>query len=105
MELKKENKDHCKVSFLHLSTEFYDRKFTAKLFDERNTFPFYINRMTDSECNIPSKVFYASTDSDILRFARTKADLINIVTSLNLLLIQMIKQGGKCVRIISYHFF
>ena len=57
--------------------------------------------MTDSESNITSKIFYASAGSDILRFARTTTDLINIATSVNLLLIEVKKQGGKCVRIIS----
>ena len=44
-EIKKENEDPCKASFLDLSIKFHDRKFTTKLFDKRDVFPFYINCM------------------------------------------------------------
>ena len=41
----KEDTDPFKASFLPLSIEVHDKKFTAKLFDERHTFLFHINRM------------------------------------------------------------
>ena len=33
LELKKENEDSCKTSFLNLSIEVHDKKFKTKLFD------------------------------------------------------------------------
>ena len=43
-------------------------------------FPFYINRMLYLDSNIPSKTFYASISSKILRIARKTTDMINFVT-------------------------
>ena len=61
------------ASFLDLSKD-HDIKFTIKLFDKRNVFPFYINRMLYLNCNMPSKILYVSVGSEILRIARTSAD-------------------------------
>ena len=51
--------------------------------------------------NIPSKILYALIDSKILHFARTTADLINMVTSVNFLMINLRRQGSECVCINS----
>ena len=53
------------------------------------------------DSNIPSKVFYASVGSEILRIARI--DLINMVTRDDLLLIRMKKQGSEVF--ISCHYW
>ena len=81
--------------------EVHDRKFTAKLFDQRNTLPIYINHMPYLDRNIPSKIFYASVGSEILNIVRITTDLVNMVTHVNLLLIWMKKKGNECTRIIS----
>ena len=39
--------------------------------------------------NIPSKIFYASISSEILRIARTTPDLTNMVRHINLSFIDM----------------
>ena len=81
--------------------EVHDRKFTAKLFDQRNTLPIYINHMPYLDRNIPSKIFYTSIGSEILNIVRITTDLVNMVTLVNRLLIQMKKKGNECTRIIS----
>ena len=43
--LKKKNECTCKTLFLDLQTEVRDRRFTNKLFDKRDAFPFNINKM------------------------------------------------------------
>ena len=101
LELKKENDDPSKALFLDLSIEAHDRKFSTKLFNKRDAFPFYINRMPYLDNNIPSKTFYTSISSEIVRMARTTSELINMVTHANILLICMKKQGNECTRIIS----
>lgn len=40
MELKKKNEDHCKVSFLNVSIEVLNRKFTTELLDNSDGFLF-----------------------------------------------------------------
>ena len=95
-----ENEGPCKASFLDLSVEVHDRKFTTNLFD-KDAFPFYINCMHCLGSNIPSKIFYAAVDSQIFSIARTTTDLINMVMHVNLLLILMKKQDSKGVSVIS----
>ena len=45
LELKKENEDTCVTSFLDLSIEVRDWKFTNELLDKRDVFLFFINGM------------------------------------------------------------
>ena len=85
-----ENTDQKK---LRIWTHFiHDIKLTTKSFDKRDYFLFYINAMHYLDGNMPSKIFFASVNSDILRIAKTKTDLINKVT--RILLIRMKKQGS-----------
>ena len=57
------------------------------------------------DSNIPSKIFYDSISSKILGIARKTADLINLVTHVNVLLISMKKQGSESTQIIlSFHY-
>ena len=66
LKLKKKNEDPCKVSFVDLSTEVCDKQYTTELFDKRDLFPFYINRMPYLDENIPAKIFYASVGPKFL---------------------------------------
>ena len=76
MELKKENKDSCKSSLLGISTEVHDRKPRTQLFDQRAKFPVHINHMSYLDSNVPSNIFHASIDSEILRITRTTTDVL-----------------------------
>ena len=58
LEIKKENKGPCKVSFLDFLIEVHHRKFKTKLFVYRTAFSFYINRMLYIHSNIPFKILY-----------------------------------------------
>ena len=89
LELKREDKDPCKVSFLDLPIEPHNIKFTTELFDKRNVFPFYINRMPYLDSNTPSEIHYAAIGSENLGIARTAAERINMVIRVNLLSIRM----------------
>ena len=60
LQLKKENEDSYKASFLDLSIEIHNRKLTTNLFVNRDAFPFYINSMPYLDSNMPSKTFYDS---------------------------------------------
>ena len=84
-----------------LSIEVCDRKFRAKLSGSRDSFSSYVNYMLCFDSSISSRLFYASIGSDILRIARTIADLINRATRVNLLLIRMEKLCSECIRLIS----
>ena len=72
---------NSKVSFLHISIEGYEMKFTSELFDKRD-FLFFPMLYFDSKK--PCKIFYASIASEILLFARATTDLINMLKCVNL---------------------
>ena len=60
LKLKKENEDPCKASFLDLSIDVHDEKFTTMLFAERVAFLIYNNRIPYLDSYIPSKLFIDS---------------------------------------------
>ena len=88
-KMKKDDEDPCKAPFLDFSIEVHDRKSITKLFNTRDAFPFYINHMPYLDSDIPSKLFYALVGSEILHIARITTGLINVITRVNILLIQM----------------
>jgi len=51
--------------------------------------------------NLPSKIFYASVGSEILRIVRTTTELDDIKIRVETLLIRMKKQGSEKKRIIT----
>ena len=63
--------------------------------------PFYINRMSYCDSNIPSKKFYGLIGSEVLRIARATTDLINMEASINLLLKRTKNQARECTSTIS----
>ena len=86
---------HILKSFLDLSIEVHNRKL-----DKKVVFPFFLNCIL-YDSNIPFQIFYASIGSEFLCFTRPLTDLINMVTHVNLLLIQMERQGTECTSITS----
>ena len=66
-----------------------------------DAFPYYISRIPYLDSNIPSKIFRASLNFEILRIVTTRTDLSNMVKCVNLLLIPIKNQGSICARIIS----
>ena len=53
------------------------KKFNTCLFDKKDAFPLSIVRMPYLCSNMPSKIFYASVGSEILRLARTNSNKNN----------------------------
>ena len=73
-------------------------KFSISLIKVKS-FP-YINVMPYLGTNMLSKVFYGSIGSEILRIAKTKTHLFNMVARVNLLLTRTKKQGSESTYII-----
>ena len=97
LELKKENEDPCKASFRKLSIKVHDRKLIAV--------PFYTNGMPYFDSNVLSETFYIWNLQSARKFyvspgQHAATDLINMLTSDNILLERMKKQGGELTRII-----
>lgn len=86
--LNKEKEDLQKASFLGLSIEVRDRKFTTKLFYKRDFFNFHISHMPIWIATHHLKYFMLQLiQLVILHIARAATNLIHMVTHVNRLLI------------------
>ena len=83
----------CGPSFLELSKEVYIRKFATKLFHKRYVFPFCVYRIPYLHSIISCKIIYSSIGSDVLRIGRTTTYMLNMATSVNILLIWIKKES------------
>ena len=101
LELKKENIGYTSGSFLDLMITIEDQKFTTKLYDKRDDFPFAIVRMPYVDSNIPSKIFYSSFGAEILRYARNTNEVKIFLDSCHILIARMLKQGGRVEKLLN----
>ena len=83
------------ATFLDLDITVENNIFRYKLFDKRDAFPFFIVRMPHLDSNIPSKIFYSSIYSEILRISRCTLFLEDMVPRIAELFIRMKNQGAK----------
>ena len=95
LDLKKENIDNSNASFLDLAIEIKDNKFSTKLYDKRDAFPFDIVRMPFRSSNIPSKIFFSSFGAEILRIAKATSSVDLFLHTSKNLVIRMTKQGAR----------
>jgi len=82
------------ATFLDLDITIKDGCFIYKLFDKRDTFPFFIVRMPHIDSNIPSTIFYGAIFSEILRITRCTLLFEDLVPKLSELCKRMITQGA-----------
>ena len=74
LELKKENEDsNLKASYLDLDISINGNVFEYELYDKRNAFQFPIVRFPYGDSNMPSKMFYATIGTEILRICRASS--------------------------------
>ena len=100
LELKLENTGTW-ATFLDLEITILDGKFSFKLYDKRNNFPFHIVRMPHFDSNIPEFTFYGSVFSEFLRIARCSMCLESFVSTAHNLLKRMVQQGGNENKILN----
>ena len=93
--LKRENTLNTSASFLDIQINIENNKFKFKHYDKRNDFPFSIVRMPFLNSNMPSKIFYASLGSEVLRLGRTTNDVHSLKSNIDTLLKRMRNQGAK----------
>ena len=86
-------------TFLDLDIEIHDHLFVFKLFDKRDEFPFNIVRMPNLLSNIPSKIFYNTIKSEMLRIARCTFKLTDFIPRARNLYNRMKNQGGDTYQI------
>ena len=97
LELKVEHQGNH-ATFLDLDISVNNDGFVYKLFDKRDTFPFFIVRMPYLSSNIPEFIFYGTIKSEVLRIAKNTLKYENFKTRVIYLLTRMKNQGGSLIR-------
>ena len=82
---------------MDLNITINNAKFDYKLYDKRDTFPFYIIQFPHLCSNIPRKIVFASIQTEILRICRDTAQFDYFIYSCDPFLNRMVKQGAKKV--------
>jgi hypothetical protein len=95
LELKKENAGTREASFLDLNINITNKQFSLKLYDKRDDFNFDIVRMPFLSNNMPSRIFYSSFTSELLRYARCTTEKKNFLSDCHNLIDRMMHQGAK----------
>jgi len=93
LDLKTEHSG-SQASFLNLDITIKEGKFIYKLYDKRDTFPFFIVRMPHIDSNIPYSIFYSALVGEILRIARSTLLLEDFLPGAKCLLSRMRTQGA-----------
>ena len=94
LELKKENDDDKRATFLDLDIEIRYSKFKTKLYDKRDNFNFNIIRMPYKSSNIAQKMFYSAMSAEILRICKATTSFKDFLESTKILITRIKKQGG-----------
>ena len=102
LELHKENEGTSNATFLDLNIKTDGVKVATSLYDKRNAFPFFIVRMTFLCSNIPSRMFYFSFGPEILCSARVFTTCESFLSSAEVLVRRVLRQGGKYLRLKNY---
>ena len=93
LQLKCEHKGQH-ATFLELDILTKDGIMVHKLFDKRDSFPFFIVRMPDFSGNIPRHVFYGSVSAELLRIARATLLYEDFLIKAKQLCVRMLNQGA-----------
>ena len=95
LQLGKENQNSSEASFLDLSIQIHNNKFSVGLYDKRDSFPFNIVRMPYKSSNLPSNIFYSAIGAETLRIAKASNNADSFFSAVQPLLTRMMKQGAN----------
>ena len=99
LELKKENEDsNLKASYLDLDISINGNLFEYELYDKRNAFQFPIVRFPFGDSNMPSKMFYATIGTEILRICRASSKYQTFINHCMPFIARMSNQFAKTDR-------
>ena len=93
LELKEEHSG-IHATFLNLDISISNRRFVYKLFDKRDSFPFFIVRMPHMDSNIPKSIFYSSLVGEFLRIGRSTLLFEDFLPKAKDLIKRMFNQGA-----------
>ena len=98
--LNKENDNtNMKASYLDLNISISDNRFEYELYDKRNAFTFPIVRFPFNSSNMPTKMFYATISTEILRICRASSKYQTFINHCKPFLLRMRKQNADLNRV------
>jgi hypothetical protein len=109
--LNKENEEsNLSASYLDLNISIRENQFHYELYDKRDAFLFPIVRFPFASSNMPSKMFYATISTEILRISRASSNYSTFRKHCSPFIARMRKQGandkrmkGSINRLLSRH--
>ena len=99
LELKKENDNKDRASFLDFQLTIINNNITTQLFDKRDSYNFKIVRLPYKSSNLPSKMFFSTISAELLRIGRATSNLPNFVEAARNLIVRMKRQGADVLGI------
>ena len=99
LELKKENDNKDRASFLDFQLTIINNNITTQLFDKRDSYNFKIVRLPYKSSNLPSKMFFSTISAELLRIGRATSNLPNFVEAARSLIVRMKRQGADVLGI------
>ena len=94
LELKQEHQV-THASLVNLDINLVDWKFVDKLYDKRDSFPFFIVRKSHIDSNIPNNIFYSAFSGETFRIGRSTRHFSDFLPRVSELISKILRQGGK----------
>ena len=92
--LKKENTSHTETTSLDLHVCINEGQFQTSLYDKRNSYNFKLLRFPYKSSNIPSKMFFATINAEILRICQAISSEAQFIKTSKAFLNRMLRQGA-----------
>ena len=93
--LKKENLDNRESTFLDLKIIIENGVFNYSVYDKRDNFGFWINRLPFKRSNTPASIFYNCINAEILRICRASSKMEYALKTSKDLIQRMLRQGQR----------
>jgi hypothetical protein len=95
LNLKKENLEDTRATFLDLRIKIVDGKFHVSLYDKRDDFPFHINSFPHLPANVSIRRAHDILTSQLVRYARICGSQGDFFKRTQMLTNRLIKQGFR----------
>ena len=94
MNLKKENISHRETTFVDLHLCINDSKIQTSLYNKRNSYNFNVVRFPYKSSTIPSKMFLATINAEILRICPAASSVAQFISTSKAFIHEMLRQGA-----------
>ena len=97
--LKKENISHTETTFLDLQLCINEGQIQISSYDKRNCYNFNAVRFPYKSSTIPSNMFFANINAEILRICQATSSVVQFIKTCKVFLHQMLRQRADPLRV------